>query len=63
MLVDSKTLKECGIKDGTRILMIGSKINDILAVSSTSKEVSKETPKEVPSSKEPWCEQKVSRLA
>lgn len=59
ILVDTKTLKDSGIKDGTKIMMIGSKMNDILAVS-TPKEIVKESVKEPTTTKEPLCQQKVS---
>lgn len=57
-LSDNKTLKECGIKNGVKLLMIGSKANDILAVASATKDSIVKESKEI-TSKEPLCQQKV----
>ncbi|KAH9417385.1 Ubiquitin domain-containing protein ubfd1 [Dermatophagoides pteronyssinus] len=57
-LSDTKTLKECGIKNGVKVMMIGSKATDILAVSSVTKDsIVKEIKEPVPT-KEPLCQQK-----
>lgn len=56
---DSKTLKECGIKDGVKVMMIGSKATDILAVASVTKDTIVKENKEPAPTKEPLCQQKV----
>ncbi|XP_054155088.1 ubiquitin domain-containing protein UBFD1-like [Oppia nitens] len=54
---DEPTLKECGIKSGVKLMLIGSTLNDVMAVNSTTKEDIKEE-KTQTSTKEAFCKQK-----
>lgn len=40
LLQDSQTLSSSGITKGSKIMLVGSTLNDVLAVSSVSKQVS-----------------------
>lgn len=40
LLQDSQTISSAGITKGAKIMLVGSTLNDILAVSSVSKQVS-----------------------
>lgn len=40
LLQDNQTLKNVGITKGAKIMLVGSTLNDVLAVSSVSKQVS-----------------------
>lgn len=57
ILNDSKTLCESGIKDGVKVMLIGSTITDVIAVNLTTKEDIKEE-KAQSSTKEPLCKLK-----
>lgn len=39
LLQDSQTLKSAGVTKGAKIMLVGSTLNDVLAVSSVSKQV------------------------
>ena len=51
-------LSETGLKNGAKVMLIGSTINDVIAVASTSKEDIKEE-KVQTTAREPLCKQKV----
>ena len=55
---DNKTLNETTIKNGVKVMLIGSTLNDVIAVNSTTKEDIKEE-KAQTSVREPLCKQKV----
>jgi hypothetical protein len=57
-LNDSKTLRESGVKNGVKVMLIGSTITDVIAVNLTTKEDLKEE-KAQNSAKEPLCKLKV----
>lgn len=58
-LDSSKTLLESGIKDGIKIMLIGSKLEEVKAIDESKPETStKSVSKEKPS-KEPLSQQKV----
>lgn len=40
LLQDNQTLKTAGVTKGAKIMLVGSTLNDVLAVSSVSKQVS-----------------------
>ncbi|KAF7490034.1 Ubiquitin domain-containing protein UBFD1 [Sarcoptes scabiei] len=61
ILVDNKSLEECGIKNGTKIMLIGSKADEILTVTSASKNLSTKETKESSSIKESLCQQKMHK--
>lgn len=56
---DDKTLREIGITQGAKVMVVGSKLNDVLAVSKPSTQVAEE--KTQSSSKEPLCRQKMHK--
>lgn len=58
---DQKTLQESGIKDGVKILMIGSKTYDVQALNANKPEPYRAAIKEK-ATKEPLCQQKVVLL-
>lgn len=41
LLQDNQTFKTAGVTKGAKIMLVGSTLNDVLAVSSVSKQVSK----------------------
>ncbi|KAK3914967.1 Ubiquitin domain-containing protein UBFD1 [Frankliniella fusca] len=54
---DSSTLREAGVTKGCKVMLVGSKLNDILSVSTPSKEELED--KSSPSAKEPLSKQKM----
>lgn len=60
LLQDNHTFKTAGVTKGAKIMLVGSTLNDVLAVSSVSKQDVAEMEK-ASSSKEPLCKQKVHR--
>jgi len=62
LLTEDKTLREIKITNGAKIMVVGSTINDVLAVN-TPKEVIQQEVKAEEDKKEPLCSQKVRRIA
>jgi hypothetical protein len=60
LLQDSQTLSSSGITKGSKIMLVGSTLNDVLAVSSVSKQDVAEMEKTT-TVKEPLCKQKIHR--
>lgn len=58
LLPEDKTLREIKITNGAKIMVVGSTINDVLAVN-TPKEVIQQEVKAEENKKEPLCRQKV----
>ncbi|KAK6630732.1 hypothetical protein RUM44_002901 [Polyplax serrata] len=57
---DDRTLKELGVTKGAKIMVVGSKLDDVLSVSTPSQlDLSQE--KAATSTKEPFCKQKIHR--
>lgn len=61
LLPEDKTLREIKITSGAKIMVVGSTINDVLAVN-TPKEVVQQEVKAEENKKEPLCRQKVRSL-
>ncbi|XP_066992215.1 ubiquitin domain-containing protein UBFD1 isoform X1 [Anabrus simplex] len=57
---DERTLRELGVVKGAKVMVVGSKLDDVLAVSTPSKQEFAEE-KGASSSKEPFCKQKQHR--
>lgn len=60
LLRDDQTLGTVGVTKGAKLMLVGSKPNDIIAVTSVSKQDIQEAEK-ASSSKEPLCKQKIHR--
>lgn len=60
LLQDNQTLKSAGVVKGTKIMLVGSTLKDVLAVSSVSKQDVAEAEK-ASSAKEPLCKQKLHK--
>lgn len=60
LLQDSQTITSSGITKGSKIMLVGSTLNDVLAVSSVSKQDVAEMEK-ASTVKEPLCKQKIHR--
>lgn len=58
LLPEDKTLRDIKITNGAKIMVVGSTINDVLAVN-TPKEVVQQEVKAEENKKEPLCRQKV----
>lgn len=61
LLPEDKTLREIKVTNGAKIMVVGSTINDVLAVN-TPKEVIQQEVKAEENKKEPLCRQKVRRI-
>lgn len=61
LLPEDKTLRDIKITNGAKIMVVGSTINDVLAVN-TPKEVIQQEVKAEENKKEPLCRQKVGSL-
>lgn len=61
LLPEDKTLREIKVTNGAKIMVVGSTINDVLAVN-TPKEVIQQEVKAEENKKEPLCRQKVGLL-
>jgi len=58
---DDATLRDNKVTNGSKIMVVGSTINDVLAVTEPAIKTNKHNEKFEPvSSKEPFCKQKVS---
>lgn len=60
LLPEEKTLREIKVISGAKIMVVGSTINDVLAVN-TPKDAAQQEVKSEEAKKEPLCRQKVSR--
>lgn len=58
---DEQTLRTIGITQGAKVMIVGSKLDDVLAVSGVSKETAAQEEKAAASTKEPLCRQKTHR--
>lgn len=58
LLPEEKTLREIKVTNGAKIMVVGSTINDVLAVN-TPKDAAQQEGKAEESKKEPLCRQKV----
>lgn len=57
---DDRTLKDLGVTKGAKIMVVGSKLDDVLAVSTPSQlDLTEEKP--AVATKEPFCKQKMHR--
>lgn len=56
---DERTLKELGVTKGAKIMVVGSKLDDVLAVSTPG--VVDTTPETTTVTKEPFSQQKIHR--
>lgn len=61
LLPEDKTLRDIKITNGAKIMVVGSTINDVLAVN-TPKEVIQQEVKAEENKKEPLCRQKVGPM-
>lgn len=61
LLPEDKTLRDIKITNGAKIMVVGSTINDVLAVN-TPKEVMQQEVKAEENKKEPLCRQKVGLM-
>lgn len=57
---DDRTLKDLGVTKGAKIMVVGSKLDDVLAVSTPS-QVDLTEEKATVATKEPFCKQKMHR--
>ncbi|XP_023718376.1 ubiquitin domain-containing protein UBFD1 isoform X1 [Cryptotermes secundus] len=57
---DERTLRELGVVKGAKVMVVGSKLDDVLAVSTPSKQDLQDE-KTAAASKEPFCKQKQHR--
>ncbi|PSN43632.1 Ubiquitin domain-containing protein UBFD1 [Blattella germanica] len=57
---DERTLRELGVTKGAKVMVVGSKLDDVLAVSTPSKQDLQDE-KMAATSKEPFCKQKQHR--
>lgn len=62
LLPEDKTLREIKVTNGAKIMVVGSTINDVLAVN-TPKEAIQQEVKAEENKKEPLCRQKVRQMA
>ncbi|RWS07439.1 ubiquitin domain-containing protein UBFD1-like isoform X2 [Dinothrombium tinctorium] len=60
MAKDEKTLRESGFTDGAKVMVVGSKLTDVLSVNLPTKPDSKEEKSSAPT-KEPLCRQKMHK--
>ncbi|MPC42082.1 Ubiquitin domain-containing protein UBFD1 [Portunus trituberculatus] len=59
---DEKTLRELGVTRGSKVMVVGSKLDDVVSVNTPKSESSSsEKPTTITSSKEPLCRQKLHR--
>ncbi|XP_063858605.1 ubiquitin domain-containing protein UBFD1-like isoform X2 [Scylla paramamosain] len=59
---DEKTLRELGVTRGSKVMVVGSKLDDVVSVNTPKSESSSsEKPSTTTSSKEPLCRQKLHR--
>ena len=58
LLPEDKTLREIKITNGAKVMVVGSTMNDVLAVN-TPKEIIQQEVKAEENKKEPLCSQKV----
>lgn len=61
LLPEDKTLRDIKVTNGAKIMVVGSTINDVLAVN-TPKEVIQQDVKAEENKKEPLCRQKVMNV-
>lgn len=61
LVPEDKTLREIKVTSGAKIMVVGSTINDVLAVN-TPKDAAQQDAKAEENKKEPLCRQKVSAL-
>lgn len=61
MARNDQTLRQAGVIKGGKVMLVGSKMDDILAVKSVPKEILEEKASSGQSSKEPLCAQKIHR--
>lgn len=61
LVPEDKTLREIKVTSGAKIMVVGSTINDVLAVN-TPKDAAQQDTKAEENKKEPLCRQKVSAL-
>lgn len=62
LLPEEKTLREIKVTNGAKIMVVGSTINDVLAVN-TPKEAAQQEVKAEENKKEPLCRQKVAGVS
>lgn len=62
LLPEDKTLREIKVTNGAKIMVVGSTINDVLAVN-TPKEAAQQEVKAEENKKEPLCRQKVTNIS
>lgn len=62
LLPEDKTLREIKVTNGAKIMVVGSTINDVLAVNSPKEAIQQEVKAEE-NKKEPLCRQKVRQIA
>lgn len=58
---DDRTLRDLGVTKGAKVMVVGSKLNDVLAVSTPSAQEVAEEKSSVAATKEPFCRQKMHR--
>lgn len=58
---DTQTIRAVGITQGAKVMIVGSKLDDVLAVSGVSKETAAQEERANASAKEPLCKQKIHR--
>ncbi|XP_046659519.1 ubiquitin domain-containing protein UBFD1-like [Homalodisca vitripennis] len=58
---DERTLRELGVMKGAKVMVVGSKLNDVLAVSTPSTQDVADEKTNTSSTKEPFCKQKMHR--
>ncbi|XP_054288770.1 ubiquitin domain-containing protein UBFD1-like isoform X1 [Macrosteles quadrilineatus] len=59
---DERTLRELGVTKGMKVMVVGSKLNDVIAVSThSSQDVAGDDNSNTTTTKEPFCRQKMHR--
>ncbi|KAL1451773.1 hypothetical protein WDU94_006121 [Cyamophila willieti] len=58
---NDQTLKSLGITNNTKVMVVGSKLNDVLNLATVPSAEEQQALQEVKVNKEPWCRQKMHR--
>uniref|UniRef100_A0A8D8RU30 Ubiquitin domain-containing protein UBFD1 n=1 Tax=Cacopsylla melanoneura TaxID=428564 RepID=A0A8D8RU30_9HEMI len=58
---NGQTLKSLGITNNTKVMVVGSKLNDVLNLATVPSAEEQQALQEVKVNKEPWCRQKMHR--
>ncbi len=58
---DEKTLRDCGVSSASKVMVIGSTLDDVLAISGATPAAAVEEKSKPAITKEPLCQQKAHR--